>query len=476
MQINNQELYYIYLYVEVFSKNKEETDFLLEKLEGVLQANGLTCKKANFRQEQVFLACMPIVENCEDIKNASRRNILTDGLVATFPFIDSSVFDETGIYIGNNLYNDSLIFIDRFNKEKYKNANICIFGTSGAGKSFFSKLLILRSRIMDIEQYVIDPEREYDKLCLNIDGSLIKLGPSSNTYINILDIREDSLEDDENGFLITKINKLKGFFKLITDINNENWSILESEIIKTYNQKGITFDDDSLYKENNMFSIKPIFKTSSEMPILEDLYKNIKNNEKLQEVTLKLYPFIYGSLKFFNEYTNIELNNKLIIADIYELGEENLKFGMYVFVELFWDKIKKNRSIKKSIYLDEIWRLIGISSNTDVATFIYKIFKTIRKYNGSAVSITQDISDLFSLDEGIYGKCILNNSSLKVFFNLEEENILVLDKYASLTNKEKIEIKNLKRGEALLWVGEDHVLSKINCSEYEKNLIDKNNV
>ncbi len=110
-------------------------------------------------------------------------------------------------------------------------------------------------------------------------------------------------------------------------------------------------------------------------------------------------PFIKGSLKFFNKKTNILLQNKLIIADVYELGEDNLKYAMFLFIDLFWDRIKINRKNKKAIYLDEIWRLIGVTSNKYVASFIYKIFKTIRKYGGSAVAITQDVSDLFSLEE-----------------------------------------------------------------------------
>ena len=161
------------------------------------------------------------------------------------------------------------------------------------------------------------------------------------------------------------------------------------------------------------------------------------------------------------------------MADIYELKEENLKYGMYLFIDLFWDKIKKDRNVQKSIYLDEVWKLIGDASNKEVASFVYKIFKTIRKYGGSAVSITQDISDLFNLDDGAFGKSILNNSNFKLFFNLEEENILVLDKYTNITLKEKIEIKNLKIGEALMWAGENHFLFKADCSEYEKNLIEK---
>lgn len=144
---------------------------------------------------------------------------------------------------------------------------------------------------------------------------------------------------------------------------------------------------------------------------------------------------------------------------------------MYVFVELFWDSIKADRNIKKAIYLDEIWRLIGVTSNMNVASFIYKIFKTIRKYGGSAVAITQDISDLFSLENGIYGKSILNNSSIKTFFSLEEENIKILSEYSNLSEKEKIEIKSLKRGECLMFVGENHILTKIESSEFEKKMI-----
>ena len=149
-----------------------------------------------------------------------------------------------------------------------------------------------------------------------------------------------------------------------------------------------------------------------------------------------------------------------------------MKYGMYLFTELFWDKIKINRKIKKAIYLDEIWRLIGVTSNKEVAKFIYKIFKTIRKYGGSSVAITQDISDLFSLENGTYGKSILNNSSIKTFFSLEEENIKILSEFANLSEKEKIEIKSLKRGECLMFVGEDHILAKIESSEKEIEILE----
>ena len=469
MQVNNEDLYYLYIYIIIFSEDLKELKYLLNKVEGILQSNGLQSKKAYFREEQTFISTTPSMKNSIDIKNAAKRNILTSSLVSTYPFISSSIFDKEGIFIGTNIYNDSLIFIDRYDKNKYKNSNICIFGTSGAGKSFYTKLLILRSRLIGIEQYIIDPEREYTNICKELNGTLLKIGPSSKTYVNVLDIRKESIENGQEGYLATKIGKLIGFFNLIFgELNEEEKAIIEEKLIECYKIKNITFDDESLYTIKNK---KRKFKEKDDMPILEDIYNIFYSDKKTKIFATKLIPFIKGSLKFFNNYTNVELNNDLIVADVYELGEENLKYGMYIFTELFWDKTKKDRKKKKAIYLDEIWRLIGVTSNKNVASFIYKIFKTIRKYGGSAVAITQDISDLFSLDNGTYGRSILNNSSIKTFFSLEEENIKILSEYANLSEKEKIEIKSLKRGECLMFVGDNHILAQIEADEFEKEII-----
>ena len=474
LQINNEDMYFLYIYLTLFSTNKKELEYNLDKIEGILQSKGLQTRRTNFRQEQLFISCLPLMENKEELKIIGKRNILTSGLISTYPFISSSIVEEEGIYIGNNMYNNSLILIDRYNTNKYKNANMCIFGTSGAGKSFYTKLLILRNTLLGIEQYVIDPEREYNNIAQNLGGTIIKIGPTSENYINIFDIRKESIEENEHGYLATKIGKLIGFFNLIFgELNEEEKAILEEKLIQTYKKKNITFNDKTLYKKGK-------FKTTKDMPILEDLYNNF-DDERTKKFKIKLIPFIKGSLKFFNNYTNIELNKKLIIADVYELGEENMKYGMYLFTELFWDKIKINRKIKKAIYLDEIWRLIGATSNKNVASFIYKIFKTIRKYGGSGIAITQDISDIFSLENGTYGKSILNNSSIKTFFALEEENIKILAENTNITEKEKIEIKSLKRGECLMLVGEDHILTEIQASDLERKIIegekldDKNN-
>ena len=183
IQINNEEVYFLYIYLNIFSKDKKELEYNLDKVEGILQSKGMQTRRSTFRQEQLFLSSLPLLENHEDLKIIGKRNILTSGLISTYPFISSSIFEEKGIYIGNNMYNNSLILIDRYNTNKYKNANMCIFGTSGAGKSFYTKLLILRNTLLGIEQYVIDPEREYSNLAKNLNGTIINLGPTSEKYI-----------------------------------------------------------------------------------------------------------------------------------------------------------------------------------------------------------------------------------------------------------------------------------------------------
>ncbi len=474
MQINNQDIYYLYIYINVFSDSLKDLEYNLNKIEGIIQGSGMQSRRANFRQEQIYKSSLPLMYNDKDLKLTTRRNILTDGLISTYPFISSSLFDEKGVYIGRNIHNNSMIFIDRYNSQKYKNPNMCVFGMSGAGKSFYIKLLILRYGLQDINQYVIDPDREYGNICKALNGTFLKIGPTSNTYINVFDIREESIEKDEKGYLSVKLDKLKGFFNLIFgEMDEEEKSIIEEKLIELYENKNINFNDKSLYKMKNK---KLVFKESSDMPILQDFYEILGKDKRTKKFHIKLLPFVKGSLNYFNKHTNIKIKNKLIVADIYELGEENIKYGMYIFVDLFWDLIKLNRKSRKVIYMDEIWRLIGVTSNKEVASFIYKIFKTIRKYGGSGVAITQDVSDLFSLDNGTYGKSILNNSNIKAFFCLEEENINILEKYAKLSEKEKIEIKSFSKGECLMFVGNEHILVKIDASNFEKNIIEKGEI
>ena len=466
MQINNEEMYYLYTYILVCGKNLNDLESNLKEIEELCISNGLDVKRSYFRQEEIFKMFIPINNQNEIIKKQVKRNILTNGIKSTYPFITSRIVDENGILIGKSIEDGSLIVVDKFKKEKYNNSNVAIFGTSGAGKSYFTKTMIIRNFIFDIEQLIIDPEREYENICNNLNGEYIKLGPKSTNYINIFDINKEELEEEV--FFENIIEKVKSFLLLILgkDFENDIY-LIEELIIKTYEKKGINGNKESMLKNDGTQ-----LKDEKDMPILEDLYEIVKTEEKYSKFEKYLFPYVKGSMKFFNNYSNINLNNKLIVADIYDLGEENLIYGMYLCTQIFWSKIQKNRRQKKCIYIDEIWRLIGMNSNKYVASFVYKIFKTIRKYSGSAIAITQDISDLFLLEDGKYGKCIINNTSFKFIFLLEEENIKILEKNIDLNESEKIKIKSLRKGENLAIIENNHLLLNVISSEFEKEMID----
>lgn len=256
-------------------------------------------------------------------------------------------------------------------------------------------------------------------------------------------------------------------------MTEEESSLLEEKMILCYEKKQITFDDESLYVENQGlqkgFLSNKRFKKSTDMPILSDLYKMILKEKRLSRISILMKPYVNGSMKFLNGYTNVKVENQLIVADIYSVPEENLPGVMYVITEFFWDKMRASRSQKKVIYLDEVWRLISQSEET--ANFVLKIFKTIRKYGGAATAITQDIHDFFTLEDGKYGRGILNNSSMKGIFQLEENDLKKLKENLNLSEEETYKIQNMKRGTCLLYAGFNHMIVNIEASQKEHEFI-----
>lgn len=471
LQIGGEDFYYLYTYIVVYGNSKEELEYNMQKLEGIVAGIGLSSRRSVFREEPVFLSCTPLMINHKDVKELTARNVLTSGLISTYPFLSNELCDETGVVIGLNDSNHSLVMVDRFDSSKYRNANMCVLGTSGSGKSYFVKLMIARNRYLNINQYILDPDREYVELCEKLGGTLIKFG--SDTCINIMDIRSSSNEEDTNqGYLRNKIGKLNIFFKMIiNDMSHEEEALLEEKIIECYKQKGITFDDNSLYTNQNDGKLlgKRKFKSSNEMPIISDLYELLKKSKKTKRLATLLKPLLSGSLKFLNQHTNADLSNKLVVADIYDIEENILAPVMFVVTDFYWDRIKEERAQKKILYFDEVWRLI--SNNVETANFVFKIFKTIRKYGGAATAITQDINDFISLEDGKYGKGIINNSSIKCMFQMEENDIKTMDEIVSLSEEEKYRIKNMERGKCLLHADKTHVVVSIEASKKEHNII-----
>lgn len=469
LQVGDEDFYYLCIYILVCSETEKQLEQDLQKIESIAASVGLRSRRALYRQEQALVSSLPICNNNKELKKLAARNVLTTGIIATYPFISNEMFDENGILIGLNSFNKSLVMIDRFNLKTYKNANMCVLGTSGSGKSYFVKMMINRNRYLNIIQYVIDPDREYSTLCEKLGGTCIKF--SGKECINIMDIHENTVDENES-YLQNKISKLNVFFSLIfEDMLQEEKSLLEEYIIEVYKKYGITFDNESVFEsciDTSLIKIKK-FKSFDMMPRLQDVYDVIKKDRKLKKYATVLKPYITGSMKYLNEYTNVDISNKLVVADIHDIEEEKVPIIMFLITELFWDKIKEKRDTKKIIYLDEVWKLINKSS--EAAEFVFKIFKTIRKFGGAATAITQDITDFFALDDGKYGQGIINNSSIKCIFQSEENNILKLSEVINLSEEEKSRILNMERGKCILHSGRNKMMIDVKATDKEHEII-----
>lgn len=465
LQIGEEDIFYLTLYFGTYASSQEELERNLQRIESLAVGLGLTTIRGNYRQEQAFYAMLPLLENNKEIKKMTARNVLSNGLVSTYPFVSNELFDKNGILIGVNSFDKSLLMLDRFDTEKYKNANMFVVGTSGSGKSYFVKLMLNRNRFLDIQQFVIDPDREYLKLCEKLGGTILKFG--THQVINPMDIRETSLEEGES-FLRNKLVKLNIFFSLLfEDLTEEEKSLLEEKILECYASKCIFEENESLYEtdEKSKLLQKRRFKTPDKMPVLEDLYVLLKKDKKLKKYATILKPYISGSKNYLNHITNVNVENKLIVVDIHEMSEEELPIVMFIVTDFFWDKIKADRSKKKILYLDEVWKMIH--KNESTADFVFKLFKTIRKYGGAATAITQDVSDFFLLEDGKYGKGILNNSSMKCMFQMEENDIHILGDVVQLSEEERYRLINMPRGRAIIHAGRNALMVDIISSPKE---------
>ena len=435
----------------------------------------MVVKRADYKHEQCFLSALPILSVDSDIERKSRRNILTDSLAASFPFSSFEVYDEGGIFLGLNKYNRSVAILDIFDSDKYSNANGCIFGTTGAGKTFLLQNMALRFRMQGTQVFIIAPVKghEYVDACNAIGGKYIKIAPSSKDCINIMEIRKTSLSTDHeikedtrgDSILAEKMQSLMIFFSLIkNDITQDELNLMDSAVIRTYEAFGINFDNKSLFKEDGSFK---------KMPTLKDLYEELLSKEDTKRLALMIEKFAVGSLASFGRETNVDLTNKYIVLDMTEMTDSLKPIGMFMALDFVWDKAKESRIQKKVIFLDELWTLMssGAGNRNLAGSYVNEIFRLIRGFGGSAIQATQDLSSSFSADGGKYSKEILNLSSFKVILHLEEDEAFTAQKYLSLSDEETMQIIRNGRGEALLCANKNKVCIDIKASPLMYDLI-----
>lgn len=475
----NEDLFYMSVFVTVSARTYEELMWRKQQMTDMLKSMDMYVSDCSFQQEDALRTVMPFLQISPKLEKKSKRNVLTSGAASTYMFTSFEMSDDTGVLLGINRHNNSLCIVDLFDTKKNKNANLNLLGTSGAGKTFTMQLLALRMRMRGIQCYIIAPIKghEFRRACNRIGGQFIKIAPGSPHCINIMEIRHtispemeliDELDYSEmDSLLAQKIQQLMIFFSLlIPDMTNEEEQMLDEALIRTYGKFGITHDNDSVYEDRN--AVPPKMKT---MPILGDLHEELQKNEMTKRIAVIVSRFVTGSAQSFNQQTNVDLSNKYIVLDLSELKGKLLPVGMMIALDYVWDKIKSDRTKKKAIMIDEIWQLIGAGSNRMAAEFCLEIFKVIRGFGGAAISATQDLSDFFGLEDGRYGRAIINNSKNKIILNLEPDEAEFVRDTLKLTKTEIRSITRFERGEALICSNNSKVPVIIRASKEEQEMI-----
>lgn len=441
----------------------------------LLNAQDMDTVSCIFKEEQAFRSALPLLKLDKSIYERSKRNVLTSGAASCYPFTSFEMSDKDGILMGVNTANSSLVIIDIFNSMVYKNANIAIMGTTGAGKTFLLQLMALRMRRKNIQVFIIAPDKghEFARACTNIGGAYIKISPGSLNCINIMEIRKrDSAANQildgtvtEQSELASKIQGLHIFFSLlIPDMTHEERQLLDEALVTTYYNKGITYENESLNDPENPEQYRP-------MPILGDVYQILIEKPETKRMANILARLVHGSASSFNQQTNIDRENKYMILDISELSGDMLPVGMYVALDYVWSKAKEDRTVEKAIFIDEVWQLIGASSNEMAAEYVLEIFKIIRGYGGSAVCATQDFSDFMALKDGKYGRGIINACKTKIVLNLENDEAKKVQELLHLSDAERMEIVHFERGKGMISTNSNNLTLEFKASQLEKDLI-----
>lgn len=475
---NNEDFYYLNLLITVTAPSVEDLEWKVSEMKKLLLSQDMNVSACHFREEQAFLSALPLVSMEKGLYERGKRNLLTGGAASCYPFTSFEMCDDNGILLGVNKYNSSLIIVDIFNSAIYKNANMAILGTSGAGKTFTMQLMALRMRRKNIPVFIIAPLKghEFHRACANVGGEFIQISPASPHCINVMEIRkvDRSVNEMLDGpgiqlsELAAKIQQLHIFFSLlIPDMSHEERQLLDEALIRTYNAKGITHDNASLEDPANPVCYR-------EMPVLGDLYEILKAAPETIRMAHILNRLVNGSASTFNKQTNVRLDNKYTVLDISSLTGDLLTVGMFVALDFVWDRAKADRTEEKAIFIDECWQLLsgaGATGTRLAGDFVLEIFKTIRGYGGSAVCASQDLNDFFNLDEGRFGKGIINNSKTKIILNLEDDEAERVQETLHLSDAETMEVTHFERGNGLISTNNNNIMVEFKASPLEKDLI-----
>lgn len=449
LQQAREKLFEVGVYITIYSSNLENLNKLEKTLENLLESKLVYIKPALFRHLEGFNSVLPIAQDSLGV----RTPLNSSPTSSLFPFISPDLTSDKGILYGVNLHNNSLVIFDRFSLE---NANSVVFAKSGSGKSYTTKLEIIRSLMMGTNVIVIDPENEYENLANAVGGSYFRISLTSQNHVNPFDIPIIPQGEEPADVFKSHILNLAGLVKLMLgEVTPEEDAILDRVITETYASRDITAEN-----FGKIVELRP--------PLLEDLQTILQNTEGGRTLGNRLDKFTHGSYAgFTNAPTNVDIKNRLIVFSIRDLEEELRPIAMYIVLNFVWNLVRGELR-RRLLIIDEAWWMMKYK---DSASFLFGLVKRARKYFLGVTTITQDVEDFLRSD---YGRPIVTNSSLQLLMKQSPTSINSVAQAFNLTEGEKTFLLESAVGEGLFFAGLKHVAIKVIASYTEDQIITTN--
>jgi len=432
-------------YVTLYADSEDELDEVAEDLETIFGSKLIYSKSVLYQAEQGFTSTLPL--GLDEL--LVHFNMNSSPIASSFPFVSSELTSDEGILYGVNRHNNSLILFDRFS---LANANMTVFATSGAGKSYAVKLEILRTLMMGGEIIVIDPEREYQNLSQAVGGTYVNLSLSSDSNVNPFDLPEPTGEETSTEDIIrSAVITLKGLLRIMFGgLTTEEDALLDQALLETYAKKDITPDTDL---------------STAEPPLMQDLQEVLEGMEGADELVTKLQKYTDGTFAgLFNSPTNVNMDNRLVAFTVRDLEDELRPMAIYNLVNYIWNRVRSERK-KRLLVIDEGWWMM---MHEESAKFIFSLVKRARKYYLGVTMISQDVNDFLNSQ---YGKAIVTNSSLNLLMKQDPSAIDNVKETFMLTEGEKYLLLESDVGEGIFFAGRKHAAIKVVASYTEDQLV-----
>lgn len=444
LQQAQEKLFDVGVYITIYGKSIEDLDKAESEIKSMLESRLVYVKPALFQQEQGFKSVLPIGH--DELGVNSKLN--SSPLSSIFPFVSFDLTSDKGILYGVNRHNASLVLFDRFSLENY---NSVIFAKSGSGKSYATKLEILRTLMFDTEVIVIDPEREYEFLAQAVGGRYFNISLNSEHHINPFDLAPPREDEAAADILRSNIVALVGMFRIMLGgLTPEEDAIIDRAITETYALKDITVD-------SNFAEIEP--------PLLSDFELVLAGMQGSESLVQRLSKYTKGTWSgFINQPTNVDINKKFVVFSVRDMEDDLKPVAMYLITHYIWNAVRKNLK-KRLLVIDEAWWMM---KSEDTASFLYSMAKRGRKYYLGLATITQDVDDFL---KSPYGLPMITNSSIQILLKQSPTTIDNLQKTFNLSDEEKFLLLESDVGEGIFFAGLKHVAIKVIASYTEDQII-----